>query len=323
MVQRKLSFLTVSCFLLFMGVGFQSAWGADEEALGQAAEQAGKHREALTHYVAALQAMVKKSFNDPNLREKIIRVAQKLDPAPAVPEEAKRFMARGRAAVKAAGDEQGFLKAAGEFKQALGLAPWLAEGYYNLGVVQDKAGRYADAIQNLKLYLVAEPNAEDAAHVQDLIYEIEYRMEEAPKQAQQVQQAEQEKTKALVSSLAGRWVEDGQYQTNYYDLTASGDGHFKLEFSYCSAKDPLMEGCFVTTKAYEGTIVGSGITGTSYFKLDSSNSPCNYQSNESMTGTVSDDGRTLLITVNGGRYDLFSCRPTGGTSSSNHTFTKY
>lgn len=170
--------------------------------MGQAAEKAGKNREALTQYVTALQSATEGSPDDQRLREKIIQIVQKLDPPPAIPEEASRLMARGRAAVKIAADEQGFLKATEEFRQALRLVPWLAEGYYNLGVLQDKAGRHADAIRNLKLYLLATPNASDAGQVRDLIYEIEYRAEETPKiQAQQ--QAQEQKSK--LQSLAGTW----------------------------------------------------------------------------------------------------------------------
>lgn len=56
--------------------------------LGQYAEQAGKYRETLTHYVEAL----KSAPLDQQLREKIISLAQKITPAPVLPEEASRHM---------------------------------------------------------------------------------------------------------------------------------------------------------------------------------------------------------------------------------------
>ncbi len=62
--------------------------------------------------------------------------------------------------------------------------PWLAEAYNNLGVAQDKAGLYGPAIQSLKLYLLAAPDASDAKPVKNLIYEIEYRQEKAAKEAE-------------------------------------------------------------------------------------------------------------------------------------------
>ncbi len=134
-----------------------------------------------------LKACVAKLQDDPDnqeLREKIIKLALKRKTAPAVPKEAKRRLARGRAAVKEAEDEQGFEEAVLEFEKAALAAPWLAEAYYNLGLVQDKAGDYADAMESLRLYLLAAPQAEDAEDVESLIYEIEYKQEKAAKKAE-------------------------------------------------------------------------------------------------------------------------------------------
>jgi len=154
-------------------------FSADDEALGRAAEQAGKLREALPHYVAALQSAPEGSSTEQQLRETIIKLVRKLDPPPAVPEEAERRMARGRAAVEAVTDVKGYLRASQEFYEATKAAPWLAEAYYNLGVVNEKASRYPEAVQSLKRYLLAAPNAQDAKQVRNLIHEIEYRQEEA------------------------------------------------------------------------------------------------------------------------------------------------
>lgn len=196
MKNKSRQFLLVA--ILAAGMG---AARADSESDGAAAEKAGRYREALTHYVTALQTATSGSEKDRVLRHKIIEVAPKVKPAPAAPEEMVRFLARGRAAVGAAKDEQGFERAANEFRQALKLAPWLADGYYNLGVVLDKAGRHAEAIQNLKLYLLANPNAADAKRVQELIYEVEYRQEEAKR-------AGMEKKPATLdlSGLSGAWT---------------------------------------------------------------------------------------------------------------------
>lgn len=174
---------------------------ADAESDGRAAEQAGRHREALSQYVSALQSAPSGSDKDFALRRKIIEVAGKVKPAPAIPEEATRFLARGRAAVSAAKDEQGFQRAANEFHQALKLVPWLADGYYNLGVVLDKAGRYAEAIQNLKLYLLANPNTADAKQVQELIYGIEYRQEESKRAG-----VEKKSAATDLAALSGAWA---------------------------------------------------------------------------------------------------------------------
>ncbi|MEW6352959.1 MAG: tetratricopeptide repeat protein [Pseudomonadota bacterium] len=186
--------------LVFLAGGVTAVL-ADSESDGAAAEKAGKYREALGHYTSALQAVAEGSEQDQQLREKIIEVAAKLKPAPVVPEEVARFMARGRAAVGAAKDQQGFERAANEFRQALKLAPWLADAYYNLGVVLDKAEKYPEAIQNLKLYLHARRDAPDARQVQELIYEVEYRQEESGRAG-----VEKKSEATDLSALSGAWT---------------------------------------------------------------------------------------------------------------------
>ena len=141
------------------------------------AAQAASPQETLNQYVSNLQ----KNPNDYALREKIINHVQTMKQKPAIPEETERRMARGAAAVKGAQGKQDFLDAAAEFEKASLAAPWLPAAYYNLGITQDKAGKYKEALQNLKLYLVAAPDASDARAVKGLIYEIEYRQEKAAK----------------------------------------------------------------------------------------------------------------------------------------------
>ncbi len=141
--------------------------------------QSANPQETLRQYVADLQ----KNPDNYALREKIIKHVQAMRPAPAIPEEAKRYMARGKTAFKDAKQAADFNDAAEEFKKALLHAPWLAEGYYNLGIVQNKAGQYGAAMENLKLYVLAAPNAPDVEKVKELIYEIEYRKDKAAKES--------------------------------------------------------------------------------------------------------------------------------------------
>jgi len=140
--------------------------------------QSSNPQQTLNQYVADLQ----KNPNDYALREKIIRHVQGMKPAPAIPRDAERFMNRGAAAAKSAKDANDFKDAVAEFEKATLAAPWMANAYYNLGVAQDKAGMYSNAIRSLKLYLVAAPNAPDAKNVEKLIDEIEYRQEKAAKE---------------------------------------------------------------------------------------------------------------------------------------------
>jgi tetratricopeptide (TPR) repeat protein len=168
MVSKKKSLLLIPLLMmLFMGIA------------GAIVGQASNPEETLIQYIADLQ----QNPDDTALREKIIKLAMKLDPAPSVPEEAKRFMARGIAAIKGAKETGDFAEAVAEFQKAALAAPWLANVYNNLGIAQDKAGQYAEAIRSLRLYLLAAPAANDAEEVKSLIYEIEYLEEKAARQS--------------------------------------------------------------------------------------------------------------------------------------------
>jgi len=135
----------------------------------QAAKKPSSSPEALLQSIDDL----KKNPGDAILREKIIKRAQSTKPSPAIPEEAERSMARGTVFAQKAADSAGYRKAIAEFEAATNTAPWLALAYYNLGVVQEKAGLYVEAIQSLKFYLMAAPDAKNARDVKNKIYALE------------------------------------------------------------------------------------------------------------------------------------------------------
>jgi len=143
------------------------------------AAQAQSPQQNLNQYISDLQ----KNPNDYALREKIIRHVQAMKPAPAVPDEARRFMNRGMAAAEGAKTESDYKDAIQEFQKAVNSAPWLGSGYRNLAVVQDKAGLHSQAMQNLKLYLLTNPSAADAEAAKTLVDKIEYRQEKAAKES--------------------------------------------------------------------------------------------------------------------------------------------
>lgn len=180
--------------LLLVCLGNSVAFSADEIQLAQQAASSGKQREALTHYVEALKA----APSNQQLREKIIKFALEIQPQPAVPEEAKRHMSRGQAAIRAANLPEDWADAVMEYEKAVYLAPWYADAYYNLGIARDKAGQFDGASWALNLYLMAKPDARDAEQVRSLIYEIEYRQEKAAKEARKPKPPRPE-------DLAGTW----------------------------------------------------------------------------------------------------------------------
>jgi len=158
----------------------QSATILEAEKSGQAAEQARNFRVAFDAYVSALTALPTGATGDEvdSLRNHLIRVADKLNPSPVVPEDAARHLAYALAAMtdwKSSGDTAKLSEAVDELNQVARLAPWRPEVYYNLGIVLEGQNQYAAAARNLKLYLLAAPNSPDADAVQQKIYQLEYK----------------------------------------------------------------------------------------------------------------------------------------------------
>jgi tetratricopeptide (TPR) repeat protein len=144
------------------------------ETAGLAAEQAGQLHQALDDYVAALQALPDPppADSDRRLREHIIKLALKLDPPPAVPDEAQQRITNGEATAKTAKIPKDVSAAIPEFQHALRLAPWLPAGYFDLGQAQEKLRDYPAAIRSFEFYLLAAPTAQDADSVQKRIIDL-------------------------------------------------------------------------------------------------------------------------------------------------------
>ena len=101
--------------------------------------------------------------------------------AESVSREAEKYMNRGMAAVEMAKSPADYDEAIREFEQAARLAPRWPAPYFNLGYVQNKIGKYQEALNNYRKYLVLVPDAPDAAQVQKEIDQIEYRLEKVLK----------------------------------------------------------------------------------------------------------------------------------------------
>jgi hypothetical protein len=95
--------------------------------------------------------------------------------AQSVPEEARRHMVRGQAAVEMAKSTADYEAAARELEMAKQLAPQWSEVYHDLGLLYEKTGNYDGAIENLRGYLKLVPSSPDAAKVQETIYKLEYK----------------------------------------------------------------------------------------------------------------------------------------------------
>lgn len=262
--------------------------------------QAQSSQETLNQYISDLQ----KNPNDNALREKIIKHVQTINTAPAISEDAKRYMARGKAASKGAKEAKDFNEAAEEFKKALLAAPWLAEGYYNLGIVQDKAGQHSAAMESLKLYVIAAPNASDMDKVKELIYEIEYRKEKAAKESSPaaVEAKQQNKAEEFLKRLNGaRYVKSWQDICSGWTLSININGD---EVDVGETQNWKSDrGCNNETIGYylrfRCRIVNKKMQGDDFiFEFDNSNNNWMYKSI-----TISGGGNTLTL------YDKNSSNP--------------
>ena len=113
-----------------------------------------------------------KSKPDDSARRLILKLASELKPAPAIPEEARKHFVEGTAIVKAAKNPAQQALAAQSFTEALKVAPWWGDAYYNLGVAQELAEQYDAAENSFAFYLLSNPIEQERRDVQDRIYAL-------------------------------------------------------------------------------------------------------------------------------------------------------
>ena len=211
-------------------------------------------------------------IGDEQVRERIIKIARAMNPRPALPEEVARSMARGDTKVKMGG-EGAYAAAAAEIEQAVLAAPWYADGYFRLAMVQEKASMFGEASKNFRLYIAAAPNAPNAPSIRNKIYSLE------------VMQEEKEK----VLSLAGSWKSRGG---NVYTVAVEGR-RIKVNGS---SPERLANG--TTQKWYylfDLEVVGSSLEGSNTVSRDP-HGGCNFP-NETVqaSGTIGEGGRSMKV----------------------------
>ena len=145
-----------------------------------------------------------------------------VDPKPALPDEARRHLMRGEAAVEMAKDAKDLQEAVDELIQAFLIAPWNAKTYYNLGVLRDKQGFYGRAIENFQCYLKLSPNASDAEQVKDQITKLEFKKEKA-EQAASEKQAKYAKFDFLLGDWSYQFQAPLVQQWGTLTMTLKGD----------------------------------------------------------------------------------------------------
>jgi tetratricopeptide (TPR) repeat protein len=125
-------------------------------------------REQLQQMVEQLQ----KTPTDNALREKSIKLGAEIKPAPTISEEARRSFVEGVTIVKSAKEPSSQKLAIESFTEALKIAPWWGDAYYNLAVTQELTGQLDDAERTLKWFILSNPGESDARDAQDRIYAI-------------------------------------------------------------------------------------------------------------------------------------------------------
>jgi tetratricopeptide (TPR) repeat protein len=172
--------------------------------------QAQSARQQLEQLVQQLQSKP----DDNALRAKIIKSAQDLKPAPAIPEEARRHFVRAVTLQKDAQKPEDYDLPIKEYRQALLLAPWWSDAYFDLASALELKQEYPEAIQNLKLSLLANPEGPDARTAQDRTYALEAKQEKLTKDKLE-QEALARAEEAKYGWMLGRWrfTLDGGYWT--------------------------------------------------------------------------------------------------------------
>lgn len=164
-----------------------------------ASSYAQSPREELQQMVERLQ----KTPSDKALRDTIIKLVGEMKPAPAIPEEAREPFVMGATVLKKASDPAGAKKAVDLFTQALNIAPWFADAYYNRAIAREAAGQFESAIDDLKLYLESRLTDNERREAQDKIYSLK-----ADALLASAKNAEQEKTSRAedgIRRFEGTW----------------------------------------------------------------------------------------------------------------------
>lgn len=146
----------------------------EEELLLQAQQQlgSGNRAEAFRTYARAYAELTSPQSQDKALQG-IALIYPTLPAKPGLPEDARRYLVQARSYA----EEKDYAKAIGLYDQAILLAPWWASSHFDKGLLLGQLGKYDQATESMKRYLVLAPNSENARMAQDKIYEWEPKLE--------------------------------------------------------------------------------------------------------------------------------------------------
>ncbi|MGB9080660.1 MAG: tetratricopeptide repeat protein [Desulfuromonadaceae bacterium] len=246
-----------------------------------------------------LQQMVeqlRKTPNDPALRQQIIKLVQELKPVPAIPEAAREPFVMGATVLKKASDTTGVSKAVDLFTQALNIAPWFAEAYYNRAIAQETAGQFEAAIDDLKTYLDFKLSDTERREVQDKIYSLK-----ADVQLASAKKAEQDKISRAedgIRRFEGAWQRSalgggGEWHVLRRHVRHRPGSGWSITYSADNSQEQP------STDVRDIKLVGSELRFTSEEIIN--NAVCGTYE---VRGAVSSDGRSLSL-----EYTLMPLNP--------------
>lgn len=182
-------------------------------------------RDRLKELVSQLQ----QNAGDHELRERIIDLALTLKPVPAVPDEAEMLAGKARYRFENAKSPADFARAAEAYEQALLLAPWHGDYYFNLGVSQQKAGKFPGAIRSLKLYLRTNPRGKDRKEAFALLGALEAAGEDAAQSASAERRAREERDEIEAVLMSFRRRVEGRRYTRHVCYVEGDPGGCNLQ----------------------------------------------------------------------------------------------
>ncbi len=176
---------------------------------------AASPREELARMVEQLQ----QNPADNALREKIIKLAREVKPAPAIPDKAIEFEGRAQFAFKSAKSEADFLAAAREYENAIAAAPWVPGYYSDLCTIYEKASKFEDAKRNCEFYLVGLTDPAQMTDVKRRIAGLTFGIEKAGAEKVLAAKQQADATRAAIAaeerkknSIEGYWFSSNNPQ---------------------------------------------------------------------------------------------------------------
>ena len=268
-----------------------------------ASADAQSPREQLQQMVEQLQ----KRPTDNALRERIIKLGAEITPAPAVPPEAKRPFVMAGTYQKEAKKPSDFALAIDAYQDALKIAPWWGDAYYNLSVSLESAGELDKAKDALNLYLLTKPK--DAEEAQNRLYALDAKNNLVAKQSGE---AASEKAAKGDSRLVGFWTYAFQGKpslisgtTRHMDWTISATGSGQYEAHLSKYAERAEWGGY---KTFAFALRGGQVEGSFYWN---GRGPDGKQLcapiTSTLTGTLSQDGKALDLKYQT-RLDHLGCK---------------